>query len=48
MVQLWLTLIGLFVMLLLGIGVFLYVIRIGVHSEDAETIDPLPKDVDDK
>jgi hypothetical protein len=48
MLQLWLTLIALFVMLLLGIGVFMYTVHIGVNSEDAETIDPLPEDVDKK
>ncbi|WP_246943014.1 hypothetical protein [Bacillus pinisoli] len=46
MVQLWLTLTVLFVMLLLGLAVFYYSIRISVDPKDAVAIDPLPKGSD--
>jgi hypothetical protein len=48
MIQLWLTLAGLFLILLLGIGVFLYSIRISVNPDDASTIDPLPTNNNEK
>ncbi|MFD1737987.1 hypothetical protein ACFSCX_15730 [Bacillus salitolerans] len=48
MVQWWVTLIGLFLLLLMGLGVFFYAVRAGVDPEDAHVIDPLPEEKNKK
>lgn len=43
----WITLIGFIIILGIVGGIFSYFFKVAVHSDDANTIDPLPKENND-